>query len=137
MPLNEQTPLEKVLASVPITQPMYLRDLRRRIKGIPGAKGIVVNEDRIITPLELIYIRLAVAEGRLSPDDFELYTHENGVFHIEPDGGCEKLLQWDYLKYELDCNLAILKAHASTGTKETTDDENECDCGCSCGCGCC
>ena len=30
MPLNKQTPLEKVLASVPTTQTLYVRDMNKR-----------------------------------------------------------------------------------------------------------
>ena len=95
MPLNKQTPLEKVLASVPTTQTLYVRDMNKR------------TEEKPINKLQLLYIIHGVMSGELKPEDFELWTHEDGVFHINPDGTCEKLNQWDYNEVEMDIILKI------------------------------
>lgn len=105
MQLNEQTPLEKVLASVPTTQPMYVRDMNRRTKGI--TKGFTPIDATPINRLQLLYIIHGVMSGELKPEDFELWTHDDGVFHINPDGTCEKLNQWDYNEVEMDIILKI------------------------------
>ena len=84
MQLNEQTPLEKVLASVPTTQTLYVRDMNKR------------TEEKPINKLQLLYIIHGVMSGELKPEDFELWTHEDGMFHINPDGTCERLKCWDY-----------------------------------------
>jgi hypothetical protein len=95
MSLNEQTPLEKVLASVPTTQPIYVRDMNRRTKIISGA---FFQVGKPINKLQLLYIIHGVMTGELKPEDFELWTLEDGIFHIKPDGTCEKLKLWDYEK---------------------------------------
>ena len=96
MPLNEQTPLEKVLASVPTTQPMYVRDMNKRTKSI--SRVFTPIDATPINRLQLLYIIHGVMVGELKPEDFELWTYEDGVFHINPDGTCEKLKRWDYEK---------------------------------------
>ena len=85
MPLNEQTPLEKVLASVPTTQPMYVRDMNRRTKSI--SRVFTPIDATPINRLQLLYIIHGVMTGKLKPEDFELWTYEDGVFHINPEGG--------------------------------------------------
>lgn len=104
MPLNEQTPLEKVLASVPTTQPMYVRDKRRQTKRLVNSfiDTFIPSEAKPINKLQLLYILHGVMTGELKPEDFELWTYEDGVFHVQPDGTCEKLKQWDYSKTEMD-----------------------------------
>jgi len=114
LPLNEQTPLEKVLASVPTTQPMYVRDMNRRTKSISGA---FFQDGKPINKLQLLYIIHGVMTGKLKPEDFELWTHEDGVFHINPDGTCEKLKLWDYEKATWNIILEMNKLKIEQGSE--------------------
>ena len=97
MPLNKQTPLEKVLASVPTTQTLYVRDMNKR------------TEEKPINKLQLLYIIHGVMSGELKPEDFELWTHEDGVFHINPDGTCGRLKCWDYERVTWEILLKMNK----------------------------
>lgn len=125
MPLNEQTPLEKVLASVPTTQPMYVRDMNRRTRTI--TTGFTPVDAKPINTLQLLHIIYGVMSGNLKPEEFELWTYEDGVFHIGPDGRCDKIKDWDYSKAVDNIVAKIM---------ETAEDKeiDDCDCGCSCGC---
>lgn len=91
---TNKTPLEKVLESVPSTTNMYVRDLNKRVKRI--TLGFTPVDAKPINKLQLLYIIHGVMSGELKPEDFELWTYEDGVFHVLPDGTCEKLKQWDY-----------------------------------------
>ena len=94
MSLNEKTPLEKVLAQVPNISPLYVRDKNRQTKSI--VREFIPVDATPINKLQLLYILHGVMTGELKPEDFELWTYEDGVFHVMPDGTCEKLKQWAY-----------------------------------------
>lgn len=113
MPLNEQTPLEKVLARVPTISPLYVRDKNRQTKSI--MREFIPIDATPINKLQLLYILHGVMTGELKPEDFELWTYEDGVFHINPDGTCEKLKQWDYEKATRNIILEMNKLKIEQG----------------------
>lgn len=89
--MDKKTPLEKVLASIPKTNMLYVRDLRgNHVRGI----GFGMDNKIPINYLEFLYITKAVASGELKPDDFEIWNYEDGVYHFQPDGTCDK--KWDF-----------------------------------------
>jgi hypothetical protein len=116
---TDKTPLEKVLASIPSTQQMYVRDQHKRIKGLSLMFNTPLNA-KPINKLELLYILHAVMSGELKPEDFELWTYEDGVFHVAPDGTCEKLKQWDYDRAICDVLLKMNNIRSGqSGENET------------------
>ena len=87
-----ETPLQKVLKKVPQTTQLMIRDLRT------GVRRFDPNPERTpIDILQLVSILLAVKKKQLSPDDFELWSHQDGVYDINKNGWSEKLSKWDYL----------------------------------------